>query len=87
MRLSTSWHQSLAEMGNAPGVDRGDVTIFLAEPVEHRKSWTVASGAVVVSAEAGNITGLEVTLPDGRRLFLLAANVLGIIDAAEEGAE
>jgi hypothetical protein len=74
-------------MGNAPGVDRGNVTIFLSEPVEHRKSWTVPSGAVAVAAESGVIAGLEITLAGGRRLFLLAGNVLGIIDAAEESAE
>jgi hypothetical protein len=86
MRISTRWHEHAALMGNVPGADQGDVTIYLAAPVEHLKAWTVPSAAVTIAAEAGNVTALEIVLPGGRRAIIPAANVLGIVDA-EDGAE
>jgi hypothetical protein len=87
MRVSTRWHESLAQMGNAPGADMGNVTVHLSEAIEHKKAWTVPSANVIVASEAGSVAGLEIELPGGRRLFILAANVLGIIDAAEEDTQ
>jgi hypothetical protein len=87
MRISTRWHEHAALMGDQDGVDMGRVTIYLGGPVEHRQVWTVPSAAVTIAAEAGNVTALELVLPDGRRAIIPAANVLGIVDAAEESAE
>jgi hypothetical protein len=80
MHVSTQWAAHLAEMGNRPGKNRGDVTLVLIQPVENRAEWVVPSAAVTVAAEAGCLVGVQVELPDGRRAFFPGANVLAIID-------
>jgi hypothetical protein len=74
-------------MGDQDGPDLGNVVIELDRAVAGRKLWTVPSASVTIASEAGSVAGIEVTLPGGRRMFLLAANVLAIIDATTEGAE
>ena len=57
----------------------------LVAPVDGHKSYRVASGSVTLAAEGGNLIGAQLTLPGGRRLFIPAANIAGIIDSAGEG--
>ena len=81
------WHGFAAEQGNVPGAQRGDVVVTFLQPVGGVGEVTVPSRDVAIAAEAGNINGLQVTLPDGRRLFAGWANVAGIIDAPAEAAK
>jgi hypothetical protein len=81
MRLETMWHGWMAEAGNAPGQNKGDVIVTLMEPVGGVQEVTVPSGDVAVAAEAGNLIGVQVMMPDRRRLFVSAANLAGMVDA------
>lgn len=83
MKLTGFWHQFLAEMGNEPGQQAGDVTVHLVSPVEGMSTVTGPSGALEVAAEAGSFIGL-LFMVNGRRLFIPAANVAGIVDTAKE---
>lgn len=80
------WHGFAAEQGNAPGAQRGDVVVTLIQPVGGIGEVTVPSSEVAIAAEAGNVNGIQLTLPDGRRMFASWNNVAGIIDAPAEGA-
>jgi hypothetical protein len=82
MKLSGRWDQELAQFGNAPGLNAGDVTIELGTPVEGHDAYTVDSDAVTFGAESGNVIGLTIELADKRHLFIPWSNVTGIIDAA-----
>ena len=75
------WHGWMAAAGNAPGDNKGDVVITLMTPVGGVSEVTVPSGSVTIAAEAGNLIGVQVLLPDGRHLFINSANLAGIIDA------
>jgi len=85
MHLQTYWHQFIAEQGNAPGAQQGDVVITLVQAVGGVSEVTVPSDDVTFAAEAGSLIGLQVRLTDGRRLFVNAGNLAGIIDAPAEG--
>lgn len=79
------WHGFAAEQGNEPGAQRGDVVVTFLQPVGGVGEVTVPSGDVAIAAEAGSVNGIQIKLPDGRRLFAGWANVAGIIDAPAEG--
>jgi hypothetical protein len=82
MRVATRCDAFIAAHGNQPGDNQGDVVVVLAAPVEGSiTAYTVPSGAVTLAAESGNVSIVQVLLPDGRRLSLFPANVIGIIDA------
>lgn len=87
MQLQGMWHVFMAEAGNAPGDNKGDVIVTLMEPVGGVQEVTVPSGDVAVAAEAGNLIGVQVMLPDGRHLFVSAANLAGMVDAPHEEKE
>jgi hypothetical protein len=82
------WHEFMAAAGNAPGAQQGDVIVTLMEPVGGVQEVTVPSGDVTVAAEAGNLIGVQLMMPDGRHLFISAANLAGMVDApSEEGKD
>jgi hypothetical protein len=84
MRLQTYWHGFMAESGNAPGDQKGDVVVTLIQPVGGVSEVTVPSSEVILAAEAGNLIGVQVMLPDGRHLFVNNANLAGMVDAPGE---
>jgi hypothetical protein len=84
MQVTNRWDQVLAEMGNKPDLNQGDVIIELVAPAGAMKSVTAASEQLIIGAEAGAVVGLFVHLADGRRLFIPGANIAGIIDAPKE---
>jgi hypothetical protein len=84
MHLQGMWHGFMAAAGNAPGDQKGDVVVTLMQPVGGVSEVTVPSGSVTVAAEAGNLIGVQVMLPDGRHLFVSASNLAGMIDAPAE---
>lgn len=75
------WHEFMAAAGNAPGAQQGDVVVTLLQPVGGVGEVTVPSDDVTIAAEAGNLIGVQLKTPDGRRLFISAANLAGMIDA------
>jgi hypothetical protein len=75
------WHGFMAEAGNAPGAQQGDVVVTLLQPVGGVGEVTVPSNDVTIAAEAGNLIGVQVMLPDGRHLFVSAGNLAGMVDA------
>ncbi len=81
MRLETMWHVFMADVGNAPGTNQGDVVVTMMEPVGGVQEVTVPSADVSIAAEAGNLIGVQVMMPGGRHLFIGANNLAGIIDA------
>lgn len=87
MHLTGMWHEFMAAAGNAPGAQKGDVVVTLMEPVGGVGEVTVPSGDVTVAAEAGNLIGVQLKMPDGRRLFIAAANLAGMVDAPHEEAK
>lgn len=86
VHLQTMWHEFNAEQGNAPGAQQGDVVVTLLQSVGDISEVIVPSGDVSIAAEAGSILGVQVKLPDGRRLFVMGNNVAGIIDAPPQKA-
>lgn len=85
MKIATNWSQFIAEHGNRPGDQQGDVTVILVTPVEGNiTSYTVPSGSVVLAAEAGNVAVVQIMLPGGRRMSVFPTNIAGFIDAAVE---
>lgn len=88
MHLQGMWHEFMAAAGNEPGAQKGDVIVTLMEPVGGVQEVTVPSDDVTIAAEAGNLIGVQLMLPDGRRLFVSAGNLAGMVDApAEEGKD
>jgi hypothetical protein len=83
VNLNMRWDQALAQFGNRPGLNAGDITIELGTPIEGKDTYTVPSDAVSFGAEGGGVIGLAVELDDGRHLFIPWGNVTGIIDAAD----
>ena len=84
MRVIGHWDQELAQFGNKPGLDEGDVIVELAVPVDGMKSVRCATSDLQVGAEGGQVIGVFPRLPDGRHLFIPWLNVIGIIDAPSE---
>ncbi len=78
------WHGWMAAAGNAPGDNKGDVIVTMMQPVGGVSEVTVPSGKVAIAAEAGNLIGVQVMLPDGRHLFVSASNLAGMVDAPAE---
>lgn len=78
------WTKFLAEAGNLPGDQQGDVTVHLNNPVEGMREVTCPSAGLTIAAEMGQLIGLQLKLADGRRLFVPAANVAGVIDTPAE---
>ncbi len=87
MQVSSRWDEVLAQMGNKPDLNQGDVVIELANPVAGMQSVTAASEDMIIGAEAGQVVGLFVRLGDGRRLFIPGSNVTGIIDALKDSGK
>lgn len=77
----------MADAGNKPGAQKGDVIVTLMEPVGGVQEVTVPSNGVTIAAEAGNLIGVQLMMPDGRHLFISAANLAGMIDAPVEEKE
>lgn len=84
MRLISHWDQELAQFGNKPGMDEGDVIVELAVPVDGMKTVRCPTGSLEVGAEGGQVIGLFPQLADGRHLFIPWSNVTGIFDAPAE---
>lgn len=78
--LTGFWQKFLADLGNEPGEQQGDVTVHLISPVGGMSSVTGPSGALTIAAEAGSVVGALMQI-DGRHLFIPAANIAGIVDA------
>lgn len=83
MKLTGFWQNFIAEMGNEPGAQQGNVTIHFVDPVDGVGSITGPSGAVEVAAEVGSLIGIMVSV-DGRRMFIPATNIAGIVDTPKE---
>jgi hypothetical protein len=81
VHLQTMWHEFTAQQGNEPGAQQGEVVVTLMQPVGGVDEVTLPSNDVSIAAEAGNLIGLQLILDDGRRLFVGAANLAGIVDA------
>jgi hypothetical protein len=81
MQLQGMWHVFMADAGNAPGAQQGDVVVTMMAPVGGVQEVTVPSASVSVAAEAGNLIGVQVMMPDGRHLFIGPNNLAGMIDA------
>jgi hypothetical protein len=81
MRIIGHWDQVLAQFGNQPGLDEGEVLIELAQPIGGAESLRVPIGELDAAAEAGAVVGLFTRTSDGRRLFIPWSNVTGISDA------
>lgn len=84
MHLQGMWHGFMAEAGNAPGAQKGDVIVTLMEPVGGVQEVTLPSNDVIIAAEAGNLIGVQLVMPDRRRMFVSAANLAGMVDAPPE---
>ncbi len=83
MKLNVFWHDFLAEMGNEPGAQQGNVTIHFVNPVDGAAGMTGPSGAVEVAAEAGSVIGVMV-LAAGRRMFVPVSKIAGIVDTPKD---
>ena len=84
MHLQAVWHEFAAQQGNVPGAHQGDVIVTFTQPIGGVDEVTVPSNDVTIAAEAGGIIGIQVVLPDGRRLFAMSGGVAGIVDAPLE---
>lgn len=83
MKLTGFWQEFISQMGNEPGAQRGNVTIHFVDPVDGAGSITGPSGAVEVAAEVGSLIGVMVAV-DGRRMFIPASNIAGIVDTPKD---
>lgn len=81
--LTGFWQKFLADLGNEPGEQQGNITVHLISPVEGMSSITGPSGALTIAAEAGSVVGAMMQI-DGRHLFIPAVNIAGIVDTAKE---
>jgi hypothetical protein len=84
--VNSSWIQFLSQLGNKPGAQQGDVVVELTAPVAGMHAITCPSIELSLALEAGAFLGAHVVLGDGRKLFVPAANIAGIIDAPPGGA-
>jgi hypothetical protein len=81
MHLQGYWHVFMAEAGNKPGAQEGDVVVTLNKPVGGIEEIRVPSNLVTIAAEAGQLIGVQLMTADGRHLFVAAGNLAGIVDA------
>jgi hypothetical protein len=81
MKLEGYWHNFMADAGNKPGAQQGDVLVTLIKPVGGIDEIRVPSAAVIIAAEAGQLIGVQLMTFDGRHLFVAAGNLAGIVDA------
>jgi len=81
MHLQGFWHGFMADAGNAPGPQQGDVIVTLVKPVGGVDEIRVPSDLVSIAAEVGNLIGVQLVTADGRHLFIAGSNLAGIIDA------
>jgi hypothetical protein len=81
MHLEGYWHTFMADAGNAPGAQQGDVVVTLIKPVGGIEEIRVPSDLVSLAAEVGNLIGVQLMTADGRHLFVAAGNLAGIVDA------
>jgi hypothetical protein len=81
MQLQGFWHQFMADAGNKPGAQQGDVTITMIKPIGGIDEITVPSAGVILAAEVGQLIGVQLITPGGRHLFIAAGNLAGIVDA------
>jgi hypothetical protein len=81
MQVRGRWDEVLAEFGNTPELNQGDVVIELVEPIDGLRSVIAASEQLIIAAEAGMVLGVICRLMDKRRLLIPWGNVAGIIDA------
>jgi hypothetical protein len=58
MHLQGFWHEFMADAGNKPGAQQGDVVTSLLQPVAGVCEVTVPSDSVGLAAEAGSLTGM-----------------------------
>ena len=84
MQLQGYWHQFMADAGNKPGAQQGDVTVTMIKPVGGVDEITVPSADVILAAEVGQLIGVQLITPGGRHLFIAAGNLAGIVDAPLE---
>ena len=87
MQLQGYWHTFMADAGNKPGAQQGDVIVSLIKPVGGIDEITVPSAGVILAAEAGQLIGVQLITPGGRHLFIAAANLAGIVDAPLDSEE
>jgi hypothetical protein len=87
MKLDGYWHVFMADAGNKPGAQQGDVLVTLFKPVGGIDEIRVPSAAVTIAAEAGNLIGVQLVTFDGRHLFVPAQNLAGIVDAPVDSDE
>jgi hypothetical protein len=86
VHLTGYWGEMLADVGNKPGAQQGDVIVQLSVPVGGVESFTCSSDALTAAGEAGQLITLAVRLEDGRHLLVPWVNVAGIIDAPAKEA-
>ena len=84
MQLQGYWHQFMADAGNKPGAQQGDVTVTMIKPIGGIDEITVPSAGVILAAEVGQLIGVQLITPGGRHLFIAAGNLAGIVDAPLE---
>jgi uncharacterized protein YcfJ len=87
MQLQGYWHQFMADAGNKPGAQQGDVTVTMIKPIGGIDEITVPSAGVILAAEVGQLIGVQLITPGGRHLFIAAGNLAGIVDAPLESDE
>lgn len=75
------WTGLLHEAGNEPGAQAGEVVVELVSPVAGEPSYQLPSADLQLAVEAGSFIGAQAVLPDGRHIFIPAANIAGVIDA------
>jgi hypothetical protein len=77
--VQTSWLGLVAELGDEPGDHQGNVTVYVS-PSAAGSEFTVPSADVKIAAEQGCLVGIQLTLADGRHMFVPGANVIAIVD-------
>lgn len=77
MNISSNYASLLADLGNEPGLQQGDVLVRLGDGRSER----VPSADVTFLVEAGNLLGIHARLRDDRKVFWPASSVLAIEDA------
>jgi hypothetical protein len=87
MHLQGYWHTFMAEAGNEPGAQQGDVIVTLIHAVGGIDEIRVPSDLVTIAAEAGNLIGIQLVTADGRHLFVSSQNLAGIVDAPKAKAK
>lgn len=84
MRWAADWTGFLQDIGNAEGSDAGDVVLELAAPVGGESLIRVSTNDVKAQVNGGELVGLTMILPGGRRAFIPWGNIAAILDAPSE---